>query len=265
MIVVTIQRLRVSIFRMKEIQRTWAVAILAILASFGLASAQNQTSNTTDPTPTLTAATEEVKTNSTDLLQMQQEQLNKAETKLDELRGLVAEGLIARAQLETEEQTLVSLRAEVEATRKQIADAQQLLVKIQADQELARKQAALPKANVKLALKPYSGFPSGSTILRYTGSGSWSLAGLAELRSFFSSTFGRALPTSAIGQSATHNQLGYNHRNAVDVPLHPDSQEGRTLITYLQTQNIPFLAFRAAIPGVATGPHIHIGSPSHRL
>jgi hypothetical protein len=211
----------------------------------------------------LTAATEEVKANSTDLLQMQEEKLKNAETKLDELRGLVAEGLIARAQLETEEQTLVSLRAEVEATKKQIADAQQLLAKIQSDQELAKKQAAMPKSN--MALKPYTGFPSGSKMLRYTGSGSWSLAGLAQLRSFFSTTFGRELPTSAIGQSATHNQLGYNHRNAVDVPLHPDSQEGRTLITYLQIQNIPFLAFRAAIPGVATGPHIHIGTPSHRL
>jgi hypothetical protein len=73
------------------------------------------------------------------------------------------------------------------------------------------------------------------------------------------------LPTSAVGQSVTHNQLGYDHRNAVDVALHPDSSEGKALISYLQNQGIPFLAFRAAIPGVATGPHIHIGSPSRRL
>ena len=28
---------------------------------------------------------------------------------------------------------------------------------------------------------------------------------------------------------------------------------------------IPFLAFRGAVPGKATGPHIHIGFPSHRF
>jgi len=59
--------------------------------------------------------------------------------------------------------------------------------------------------------------------------------------------------------------LGYDHRNAVDVALHPDSAEGKALINHLQNQGIPFLAFRAAVPGVATGPHIHIGNPSHRI
>jgi len=49
------------------------------------------------------------------------------------------------------------------------------------------------------------------------------------------------------------------------VALHPDSAEGRALIGFLQARGIPFLAFRGAVPGVATGPHIHIGSPSHRL
>jgi hypothetical protein len=59
--------------------------------------------------------------------------------------------------------------------------------------------------------------------------------------------------------------MGWDHRNSVDVGLHPDSAEGRALIAYLQNAGIPYLAFRGTIPGVATGPHIHIGSPSHRL
>ena len=70
---------------------------------------------------------------------------------------------------------------------------------------------------------------------------------------------------SAVGQSATHDRFGYDHQHAVDVPLHPDSAEGRAVISYLQSQGITFTAFRAAIPGVATGPHIHIGRPSNRL
>ena len=51
----------------------------------------------------------------------------------------------------------------------------------------------------------------------------------------------------------------------MDVGINPTSTEGQALIAYLQANGIPFGAFRQAIPGVATGPHIHIGMPSHRL
>ena len=51
----------------------------------------------------------------------------------------------------------------------------------------------------------------------------------------------------------------------MDVGLHPDSLEGRGLIEFLRREDIPFLAFREAIPGVATGPHTHVGNPSRRL
>lgn len=252
---------------MKNVKHTLLTAILMIFAAFGIASAQDKLGameNTQSP-PDVTVATQEYKSNSAELLQMQQEQLIKAEAKFDDLRGLVNDGLVARVELDTNEQALADLRAELESTKKQIAEAEQLLVKIQSEKEQAKKLAAMPKSNVRLVSKSYTAFPSGSNILRFSGAAPWSLAGLAEVRAFFTTTFRRGLPTSAIGQSATHNHLGYNHRNAVDVALHPDSVEGKSLINYLQIQGIPFLAFRTAIPGVATGPHIHIGSPSHRL
>jgi hypothetical protein len=50
----------------------------------------------------------------------------------------------------------------------------------------------------------------------------------------------------------------------MDIPLHPDGVEGRGLLNFLQKNGIPYSAFRSAIPGTATGPHIHIGRPSHR-
>jgi len=34
---------------------------------------------------------------------------------------------------------------------------------------------------------------------------------------------------------------------------------------YCLRNGIPFTAFHFAIPGVATGPHIHVGLPSHRM
>lgn len=92
----------------------------------------------------------------------------------------------------------------------------------------------------------------------------WSLADSKKVENFFFAKFGRPLPTSAFGQSDIHDRWGLDHRQGMDVGLHPDSAEGIALVDFLRAEKIPFLTFRHAIPGVATGPHIHIGFPSHR-
>jgi hypothetical protein len=171
------------------------------------------------------------------------------------LRQLYSEGLIARIEVEKAEQELVAAKDRIEQERVAAE------LKQKADELKKAEETAKVKTFVKPTLMPLS---KTSTVLRSTA-GSWSIAGLSSVQQFFSKTFGKPLPTSTIGQSATHNRMGWNHTNAVDVGLHPDSAEGRALMAYLQSQGIPFLAFRGAIPGVSTGPHIHIGSPSHRL
>lgn len=92
----------------------------------------------------------------------------------------------------------------------------------------------------------------------------WSLADSKKVENFFFTKFRRPLPTSAFGQSDIHDRWGLDHRQGLDVGLHPDSVEGIALVDFLRAEKIPFLVFRQAIPGVATGPHIHIGRPSHR-
>jgi len=187
------------------------------------------------------------------LLELQQADVEKLTRSTDLLRQLHSEGLVARIELEKAEQELSSAKTRVEETQKA--------------QELTKKAEELAKANptVKSLVKPtLMALNKTGTVIRSTG-GSWSLTNLGTVQQFFSKTFGRPLPTSTIGQSATHNRMGWDHRNSVDVGVHPDSSEGRALIAYLQNSGIPFLAFRGAIPGVSTGPHIHIGNPSHRL
>lgn len=93
----------------------------------------------------------------------------------------------------------------------------------------------------------------------------WTIADSAKVNTFFFTRFGRPLPTTAFGQSDLHDRWGLDHRQGIDVGLHPDSPEGMALIQFLRSENIPFLVFRTAIPGVATGPHIHIGNASHRI
>jgi hypothetical protein len=85
-----------------------------------------------------------------------------------------------------------------------------------------------------------------------------------DVKSFLVSKFGRTLPISAFGQTGLHTHLGFDHRNSVDVALHPDSPEGRLLLAKLRSFGVPFIAFRRAVPGIATGAHIHVGNPSPR-
>ena len=97
------------------------------------------------------------------------------------------------------------------------------------------------------------------------GKGRWKISDSGRVENFFLSRFKRPLPTTAMGQSRLHTRWGLDHRNGMDVGLHPDSDEGKALIKFLTSEEIPFLAFRASIAGVATGPHIHVGNSSHRI
>jgi chromosome segregation ATPase len=254
----------------KTIQRLSLLALLTVLFA-GAAAPQTQKaiaeetakdSSAAGSTP-LIQATREFMAQTEELAQMQSNEILGAELKVGQLRQLVAEGLVSRAELQASEESLTALRTKLAATRQQVSNAEQKIVEIRAAEELTKTQLAATRINAQAAAKSQSFLKP--TMMRYSGASSWALTNLASVQSFFSAKFGRSLPTSAVGQSATHNQLGYDHRNAVDVALHPDSLEGQALINYLRSQGIPFLAFRGAVPGVATGAHIHIGSPSHRL
>jgi hypothetical protein len=246
-------------------KQSYLAAILAVLFACGVASAQSQPvpsgSEHTQSPDNLVDVTKDYQARSQELVRIQEAEVNKATAKLEELRQLVAEGLVAKVELEESEQVLATLGKQLEATRKEIADSDRKIALIRAQQELAKTQPS----PIKAPAKPLGSSLIRPTLLRYNGVGGWSLGSLNGIQSFFVQQFGQSLPTSAVGQSATHNRLGYDHRNAVDVALHPNSAQGKALINYLQTQGIPFLAFRSAVPGVATGPHIHIGNPSHRI
>jgi hypothetical protein len=99
----------------------------------------------------------------------------------------------------------------------------------------------------------------------FEGTRKWKISDSPKVENFFVSKFNRPLPLTAFGQSELHNRWGLDHRQSMDVGLHPDSLEGKALIRFLVDEGIPFLAFRSSVPGVATGPHIHIGHGSSRL
>jgi hypothetical protein len=171
-------------------------------------------------------------------------------------RKLYEQDLISKREFENSQQAMTNTQLEADRIRQWIAEDDAAL-------SLAEKNArAEIGALRRLAPNAYEETPS---LIRYNGVTPWSPALIAKVAKFFQARFNKELPVSAAGQSLTHDRLGYDHREAVDVAVSPESREGRGLIAYLRQARIPFLAFRGKVPGVSTGPHIHIGMPSPRL
>ena len=202
----------------------------------------------------LIGATKDYRTSLEKLLALQSEDEMRAAAVIKRQRALLDQGVISKRELEASETAAAEARGKAEETRKRIGEANEMLVEVMAADQLAKMPAQPPGA-----------FRSTVTLIRYTGTGRWALPEIGKVDAFFRLKFGRPLPVSAFGQSATHNRLGFDHRESVDVAVHPDTPEGRLLIQFLQTQGIPFTAFRAAVPGSATGAHFHIGRPSQRI
>lgn len=201
--------------------------------------------------------TKEYKASLQTLLTLYQKSEKKAQERLEQSNKLHAAGLISQRELEESEQALAEANVRVAGVRQQIsvADTQiaQGLVEMETEKQIA-KHGKLPKGSlVKM-----------TSFIRYTGASGWTIAQTGKIQDFFQQTFRRPLPIAVFGQGGIHNRWRLDHHNAMDVSVNPDDAEGQALMNYLRANGIPFSAFRGAIPGVATGPHIHIGLPSHR-
>jgi len=188
------------------------------------------------------------------LLELQRQDQSRAAELVGKRKELLAIGVIAKRELEESERKLAEAQSKIAETMKQISEVDQLVAEVNAAEELAKMPAEKPGV-----------YRSAGLLVRYVGASRWALSDFGKVDAFFRLKFSRPLPASAVGQTETHNRLGFDHRDAVDVALHPDSAEGQALISYLTSQGISFIAIRGAIPGSATGAHIHIGPPSKRI
>jgi len=199
-------------------------------------------------------ATKEYKASLEKLLPLYEKPQKTAEQKLAKSKELFSQGLISKRELENDERAVTEATATIDKVRKQITDADtqvaNALVEIQTDKRIGRL--------------PRGGFLKSTSLIRYNGAGPWALSQVGKIDTFFRQKFGRPLPIAVFGQGAIHNQWHLDHRNAMDVSVNPNGPEAQVLMDFLRANGIPFSAFRSAIPGVATGPHIHIGLPSHR-
>jgi hypothetical protein len=202
----------------------------------------------------LVAATQAYKETLEKLLVLQEGDVKMAAETVEKRKALVEQQIVSKRELEESERQLTAAQAKVAETRRQMTEADHLVAEATAEKQLA----LMPPPRVGSTV-------STAVLIRYNGPAHWALADSAKVQSFFLGQFHRPLPISAFGQTATHTQLGFDHSNAMDVAVHPDSAEGQALMAYLRSQGIPFIAFRQAVSGSATGAHIHVGYPSHRI
>jgi len=172
----------------------------------------------------------------------------------EKLKGLLDQGLISKKELDKAQAEVTKAQAMVDDQRKEIASADNLIEEVEASKQIL----LLPPPKI-------GSYQTTAVMIRYNGGSGFDLSETPELSNFFMQKFGRTLPISAYGQTATHEKMGFDHSNRMDVAVSPDSPEGEALMNYLRSRGIPFIAFRHAVAGSATGAHIHVGLPSHRI
>ena len=207
---------------------------------------------------TVVTAAREYRASLEQLLPFNEDDVTRATAALEKLRGLFELGIVSRRDVQDAEVRQGAARAKLDQTRAQMQEADTLITEALVAEELSRRPPTR-------ASEDRGGVGTASAFTYFDGHVAWSLALTPRIDEFFSARFGRALPVSGFGQTRVHDRLGFDHRNAVDVAVHPDSVEGQALTAYLRAASISFLAFRGAVPGIATGAHIHIGPASARV
>ena len=200
--------------------------------------------------------TKEYKSSLEKLAATYEKEIQQAQERVAQAKKLFDEGLISKHQLNESESALALATDKLNKTKSDMASAESeianTLVEAQVEAQLAK--AALRRGALV----------NTTSYIRYAGTAGWSLPEAWKVQQFFQNKFNRPLPVAVFGQGMIHDRWRLDHRNAMDISLHPDGVEGQALMNFLRSNGIPFLAFRSAIPGTATGPHIHIGRPSHR-
>ncbi len=186
------------------------------------------------------------------MIEAAQRRVDRENNLVTERQTLLDNGILAKSEFAAFQDELDSRKRVLELAQNRVKLLDEL--REMADQEQRLERAARIDAP---GLK--------DVMIRYDGDGRFNLGDLPTISSEFQRRFHHALPISALGQTMVHQSMGLDHRNRVDVALNPDQAEGVWLRQLLERLHVPYLAFRSAVAGAATAPHIHIGLGSVRL
>jgi hypothetical protein len=191
-------------------------------------------------------------TQSDEMIAAAERRLERRKKAYDEQEKLVEAGVAPRLSLTPFEQDMDLAKKECDLAQSRAKLTEELAEMAKAEESYERRAAA-PSTE---------GLPNAE---RFDGDGVFTPATFNKVETAFEHRFGKSLPVSAMGETAVHRAMGFDHRGRVDVAVHPDQPEGMWLRSYLTDHHIPFFAFRHAVAGKATGAHIHMGPGSTRI
>jgi hypothetical protein len=184
-----------------------------------------------------------------------QRMLIRRQQRVIQARQLAANGVISRAEAEASGADEVSARLDLDLAMERARLAQELAQSL-------RLQKTLAEAETDAETHPEL---NGGVYTRFDGNGTFTRADFDKISQAFFASFGHVIPVSADGQTAVHRSMGFNHTGRIDIALSPDQPEGKWLLRFLEKNQIPYFAFRAAVAHKATGAHIHLGPGSTKL
>jgi hypothetical protein len=175
--------------------------------------------------------------------------VRRQEMLVESKKALIESGILAKneAQPSSDELEMRKRTLQLAQERSKLVD--DLLAMARAEQMLAQSRSA----------------SLSNAMVRYDGTSAFSLVVFQSVNAAYMKHFHQDLPVSALGQTLVHQELGFDHRGRVDVAVNPDTPQGIWLCRLLEKQRVSYVAFRAAVSGSATGPHIHIGPGSLRV
>ena len=177
--------------------------------------------------------------------------VDRQKERYERTRQLVEEGIVARAALTAILEDLHFREKALDLARFRAKIVEELA------EQAANESVLEEDAGLQYRLR--------GVIERYDGAGIFREIDFARISVAFQKQFAHPLPVSAKGETSLHRSLGFDHRGRVDIALNPDHREGIWLRNFLKKSKIPYYAFRSAVRGKATAPHIHLGPPSLRL
>jgi hypothetical protein len=183
-----------------------------------------------------------------------QRRYDRQKAKLEQQEKLVDAGVMARGELQPLQEELASRQLTLDLANSRAKLIEDIMASARRELELEQSAKVQPAPSV-----------GGAVMVHFEGDGQISPAEIQRIATAYEREFHKPLPVSANGETNAHRALGFDHRGRVDVAVNPDQKEGVWLRSYLEKNDIPYYAFRAAVPGKATGAHIHIGPGSARL
>jgi len=184
-----------------------------------------------------------------------QQMVTRRQKQMDETQELVNAGVISRSEGQATTSDMARAQVELELAQTRARLFQQIAESVRLEKSMASLETQAPSHPEW----------NGKVYMKYEGSGVFTRSDLASVEGAFAGKFAKVLPISADGETAVHRSLGFDHRGRVDVAVSPDQPEGIWLMHYLESKHIPYFAFRMAVPGKATGAHIHMGPESTHL